>query len=541
MIYRQFYLFFFLFSLSLSLEATDVSGVVYYERIHPKNLGTASYLDKDNITKERAKEVQVEAIDPMGNRIASTFTDRDGVYILNDIADFSRIKIRVSAKMFKKNRWDVKVIDNTNGDALYVIEGSIFDVGSTNKIRDLTATTSNQSSAPFAILDSIYQAMQKIDKVDKKIDLPPLRINWSVNNINSGTYYDGEDNIVLQGDQKGDSDEYDDHIIIHEWGHFFETKFSRADNIGGSHGTGNYLDIRVSFGEGFGNALSAMVTDDPIYFDTFGSNGWNMNIEQAYHDTPGWFSEASIQRILYDLYDGHDDGEDRLSLGFKPIYQILIDEQKDTPAFTSIFSFINALKEKTPSDTEKIDAITASEEIATIEDAYGSDRLATVKESTLPLYRDLIINQTLNNLCTINSYGIYNKLGNHKYIRFTIKEDDTYPIVIKASKGRDSDPDFVLFKTDPFEKISVQDSDSAGEENVHLALAQGDYLLDLFDASYQNESCFNILIGNDIEESNGSSTSSVGFGLPKNNFFAIFILLTILFVPLIFIRKELKV
>ncbi|HIE44744.1 MAG TPA: hypothetical protein EYP87_00890, partial [Flavobacteriaceae bacterium] len=77
--------------------------------------------------------------------------------------------------------------------------------------------------------------------------------------------------------------------------------------------------IVVAFGEGWGNALSAIATDDPIYFDTAGHNqssGWFMDIENASHSNPGWFSEASIQRILYDLYDANDDGSDNLSLGF---------------------------------------------------------------------------------------------------------------------------------------------------------------------------------------------------------------------------------
>jgi len=559
MIFRKLYLFILLLSSSLSLEALDISGTIYYERVQPKHIGGSSRLDYSNITKERAKEVFVEAIDSIGNQVSSTFTDKRGDYTLQNINSFTNIKIRVSAKMFKSDHWDVKVIDNSNHDSLYVIEGSLIDTGSTNTIRDLTASFKNRSSAPFAILDSIYQAMNKIYDIDTSINFPPLKINWSVENIATGTYYDGEDNIVMQGDQQGDSDEYDGHIVIHEWGHFFENKFSRADNIGGSHGSNDHLDIRVAFGEGFGNALSAIVTDDPVYFDTFASNGWNMNIESASHQTPGWFSEASIQRILYDLYDKHNDGQDQLSLGFKPIYQVLREGQKKTHAFTSIFSFIDELKKANPSVTDKVDEIVASEDIATIENSYGTDRISNVAESTTPLYSELTVNKTLKNICTINEYGIYNKLGNHRYIQFTINKNDTYPIVIKELNGRDSDPDFTLFKTDSFEKISTQDSDSAGEEKTTLALTKGEYLLDIFDSSYQKKSCFNISIGDisqnsdeDVEpednyeeikpeNNNTTHSSSVGFSLPKNIFLAIFLLLAILFVPLLFIRKELKV
>ena len=404
--------------------------------------------------------------------------------------------------------------------------------------------------------------MSRVLAVDSNVKFPVLKLNWSTNNISSGTYYDGIDKIMLQGDQQGDSDEYDDHIVIHEWGHYFERSFSRADNIGGRHGSGEYLDIRVAFGEGFGNALSAIVTDDPIYFDTIGTNnGWNMNIEHATHETPGWFSEASTQRILYDLYDKNSDGADRLSLGFKPIYETLVNGQRNTPAFTSIFSFITELKKANPSATAKIDNIVANEDIATIEDSYGSNRISNLREASLPLYRELIVDTTIGDICSMNYYGSYNKLANHKYVRFTINKNDTYPIQVKQSNGRSSDPEFTLFKTSPFENISTNEGGKAGVEKANLALTSGDYLLDIYDANKIDKACFSVSVGKvtSIDDSNNSeensstdnssnnnsnssntTTSTVGFTLPDNLFLATLILLTILFIPLFFIRKELK-
>ena len=34
-------------------------------------------------------------------------------------------------------------------------------------------------------------------------------------------------------------------MIAHEFGHYIEYNFSRADNIGGPHGVGDKLDIRA--------------------------------------------------------------------------------------------------------------------------------------------------------------------------------------------------------------------------------------------------------------------------------------------------------
>ena len=551
MIFRKLYLFILIFLSSLSLEAIEISGTVHYERVHAKHSGGSSLLNYSNITQETAKQVVVLALDRSENLLNSTFTDDNGNYTLSNIPSNSDIKIRVYAKMEKTNHWDLKVIDNSDNDALYGIEGRFSNSGFSNSVRNLTASSSTQSSPPFAILDSIYLAMNKVYAVDSNVNFPALKVNWSTNNINTGTYYDGVDNIVLQGDQQGDSDEYDDHIVIHEWGHYFERSFSRADNIGGSHGSGEYLDIRVAFGEGFGNALSAIVTDDPLYFDTFGSNGWNMNIEHARHEIPGWFSEASIQRILYDLYDSNNDGSDRLSLGFKPIYDTLVNGQRNTPAFTSIFSFINELKKASPNDTSKIDNITANEDIATIEDAYGSNRVSNLEEGSLPLYTQLSLNKTIGNICTLTHYGLYNKLANHKYVRFSINSSDNYPIQVKQSNGRSSDPEFTLFTTSPFENVSTNESGETGIEKATLALTAGDYLLDIYDSNNIDKACFSVSIGevtnvdnssnNDNNSNTNSNTSTIGFTLPDNIFLATIILLAILFIPLFFIRKELKV
>ncbi len=528
---------------TLSLHAVDISGTINYERIHPLHSGSSTILDTNNITTETAKQIVVEAINSSGTAISSTTTNDNGQYLLTNLPSDTNVKIRAYAKMLKSSGWDVKVIDNTNNNAQYILEGDLITTGSSDSSRTLKASASTKSSPPFAILDSVYLAMKKVLLADSSVIFPPLKMNWSVNNIESGTYYDGNDNIMIQGDQQGDSDEYDDHIMIHEWGHYFEAKFSRADSIGGSHGSGDHLDIRLAFGEGWGNALSAMVTDDPFYFDTIGTSGWNMNIETAQHNTPGWFSEASIQRILYDLYDSNDDGSDTLSLGFKPIYDLLTSKQKKTEAFTSLFSFITELKNENSSHSGQIDGITENENIATINDIYGSNRLNTVNIENLPIYSKLTINKTLTNICTSTTYGVVNKLSNHKLIRFTVNENKSYPIKVIQTNGRTSDPDFTLFQTSPFKQIALSEKPTLAKEEATYTLPKGNYLLNIYDARDSTKACFNISIGEQstIPTEPTTSSNSVGIELPKNPLLTLLLFLGISILPVLFIRKELKI
>ena len=465
------------------------------------------------VTHEPARQVVVKAVGTLNEIITKTTTDDNGEYQLNNLPANAKIKIRVYAQMKKSvgnTTWNVDVVDNTNGDSQYVMEGRLKSIGVKNSTRNLNASlgwnpnrgyySAPRVSAPFAILDSIYTAMKKVIASDNKIDFPKLKVNWSPNNVSAGngteqelrdgqivtSHYDGESSLYILGDEDGDTDEFDNHIIIHEWGHYFESKFSRADSIGGAHSEGDILDMRVAFGEGWGNAWSAIATDDPIYYDTSGQSqslGWSMDIENGKPYNPGWWSEASIQRILYDLYDSHDDGEDSLSLGFTPIYDVLVGAQRNTPAFTSIFSFIDGLQRENRSEKEKINDILRSEDISEIDDAYGTG------QNQLYLKMNP---KTGSNVCTSTQYGISNKVDTHKYLLFSLENTGTYIVRLSQTNGRKADPDFGLYITSPFKLIGKAEEINYRYEEGRYKLQAGDYILDVSDYNDLSEACFNI-------------------------------------------------
>jgi len=495
---------------NVNRDGVEISGQITYDRVPSAiSYGGIAKLDYKHTKRVSAKNIIIKAIDTNGQTIAQTITDKNGKYSLFVPAN-SEVKIRGYARMYKKDFWDVSVVDNTNAKALYVIEGQFHNSGNKHNIRNLNASSgwsgddyhAPRVAAPFAILDSINQAMDKVRQADKNAKFPQLTVNWSVNNIaaagdaDSGqiitSNYDGERGLWILGDANSDTDEYDDHIIIHEWGHYFEDQFSRADNIGGSHSPGEALDIRVAFGEGWGNAWSGIATDNPIYFDTSGykqSSGWYMDLEKGAQQNPGWYSEGSVQRILYDLYDKTNEAHDKTSLGFKPMYKVLVGKEKNTPAFTSIFSFIDALKRENSSKKKDIDKTVAYERINKISDAYGSNRTnnANSKVAT-PIYKNLTLGESINT-CTRNNYGIYNKLGNRAFIKVKIDKDGTYQFNVK-SNNYNADPDIVLYQTIyPHKDIGISSYEGQPSDTLMINLKRGNYLLDVYDASFNNSCC----------------------------------------------------
>jgi len=470
-----------------------ISGIINYvkPRLNLNHIGFSSNLTTTN----PAKQIVLKLIDDNAREISTTTTNDKGEYKFFYIPKDIKVKVRIYSIMKNEQprigSWDVKVVDNTNNSAVYAIDGKLISTKDSDNIRNLKIPLRSKKSAPFSILDDIYKSMKKILDINQT-NFPPLKINWSQYNTPSDgsvsdgqiitSFFDGEDSIYLLGDAYSDADEFDTHVIIHEWGHYFEKNFSRADNIGGAHGDGDRLDIRVAFSEGFGNAWSAIVTDNPIYTDTSSDGGWFMNIEKDTTIDAGWWSESSIQKIIYDLYDDKSEPHDKIELGLKPIYDVLTTNQKSTKAFTSIFPFITYLKDKNPLFISQIDELLSDEDINSItDDIYG--------EEHHNLYSNLG-----DEVCTYSTYGYSNKLLNHKYIRFTIDAQHSYNISVEQSNGDNADPDFTLYSVEPFVLKKSVNSSISWIEKSKIFLRAGDYILDISDYNNINEACFHIAI-----------------------------------------------
>ena len=302
-----------------------ISGSVTFDHV-PFNTSTNG-LNFNAITQDPAPGLTVEAVNSAGTIIQSSSTDGNGDYSLS-VPDNTNVRIRVKAELLQTTgaQWNVRVVDNTSSDALYAFQGSLTSSGATDSIRNLNAAsgwggssyTSTRVAGPFAILAPIYESMQRIVAIDPDVVFPFIDFSWSVNNVPSTNFNiasgdigtssyvtssNGDRRILILGAANNDTDEYDEHVVIHEWGHYFEDQLSRSDSIGGQHGLADRLDPRVALGEGFGNALSGMMTDDPFYRDSLGSaqsQGFFINVENNNNENEGWYNEGSTQSILYD-------------------------------------------------------------------------------------------------------------------------------------------------------------------------------------------------------------------------------------------------
>ncbi|MBI3562903.1 MAG: hypothetical protein HY080_14430 [Gammaproteobacteria bacterium] len=482
--------------------AATINGKITFDHV-PHNSSTNG-LNYAATQPWPARGVNVQAINSAnGTLITCTNTDASGNYSLS-VPQNTNMQIRVLAEMVQQGNtsWAYRVIDNTAGSAQWSIQSSSLNSGTSSQVLNLNAAsgwgrtsyTAPRSAAPFAILDDVYTAISMISASAPNTAFPGLSLNWSPNNVPAsgnlpgqiGTTYYFDSNIYILGAADTDTDEYDDHVIIHEFGHYVEDLFSRSDSIGGSHSGGLRLDMRVAFSEGWGNAFSGMATNDPVYIDSSGTGqgaGFSFSVENNSVTNPGWYSEGSVQSILYDLYDSTNDGVDTISLGFTPIFTVLTTQQKTTPAFTSLFTFITALKANYATDPTSLAAINAlvnnQNVVSNPIDSYGitetnSGGLGT---NALPIYTPISVGGNISSLCTTNpTPGAYNLLGNWRYLRLIVNSPGAHTITVSGDSL--SDPDIYLHQNG---RIVAQAENTGTSDSLPYTFSSGEYIIEVDD------------------------------------------------------------
>jgi hypothetical protein len=492
-----------------------VFGRVNYEFVPPN--ASCRGLDFDNTMLRPIRGATVQLIDANTlGVLAQTQSSTTGEYSFPGVDNDTTVRLRVRAELKKTSgtsRWDVDVRDNvdTTGSPpplsqrpLYVIESSDFDTGATDVNRNFTATSGwagaaydePRAAAPFAILDAIYSAMQFVLAADPAAVFGPLDAFWSVNNtlasptdIDAGelgaSFYRSDINsLFLLGDATVDTEEFDDHVIVHEWGHYFEDNFSRSDSFGGPHAIGDRIDPRLAFGEGWATALAAMALDNQLYCDTSvpgTAGGFGIGAESGSYNARGWYDEISVLRFIYDMWDDVDDGggSDTVSVGFGPIYEVMTGPQAYTEAFTTVFSFATELRAalSNTADQAGLDAQLARADITAAGlDIWGSNELNTAggAPDVMPIYTDITADGSERAICFNSQFDDDrdgNKLSEDRYLRISVPVTDEYDVEIRTTTptpvtddpdDRDqSDPDIYIFRGPQFITAGTGPDDNA--------------------------------------------------------------------------------
>ena len=494
-----------------------LSGRVTYDYVpHNVDLIGLNY----SATEQRpVRGASVEILDSSGKSVASAVTSSEGTYSAEVQQDVP-LKVRVKAQLLNSASpsWDFKVTDNTSNNAIYVLDGALVSSGTTDSTRDLNASsgwgeieyTGTRAAAPFAILDNVYIGIVRLIEAGNAKNLPPLELRWSINNSAAdgdytlgeiGTsFYDGSA-IYILGDANYDIDEYDPHVLMHEWAHYLESELFRTDNIGGDHADGKFMDMRVAMSEGFANAFSGMMTNVANYSDASGvfqASGFTFDIARKDRPNKGYFIEGSVASIIYNFYTS---SENKIENDFTSIFQVLSSfSYYSSDALTSIYLFYSEMEKKFPEYKYLLKTLMHDQAIWG-ENEYGlNESNSGGLAFQLPIYKKIFVNGSPLRVCSSNQYGEQNKLGNSQFVMLDIAYPALYKFeVVKSPDGSVlSKPEFVLYSKG--EQVTYVSNTANDKVLNSLNLATGSYVLEIYDKNYldgerthiKNTSCFDV-------------------------------------------------
>jgi hypothetical protein len=508
-----------------------VAGTATYDLVpvNPTN-GSLVYA---STTAAPIRGATVELLSSSGAVLATTQTSAIGQYAFTTAPGSTTLAVRVRAEIMKTSgtgQWDVTIGDNTNGGALYAMQSSNFNSG-TGKVQNLAAAsgwggtsyTTTRTAAPFAILDTIYTSQQKVLSAQSNAVFPALKVFWSVNNVpasggagipagNIGTSFYratttngllSKSEMFILGQADVDTDEYDSSVIAHEWGHYYQSAFSRDDSVGGSHGgIDDRLDRRVAFSEGWGNGLSGIVLNKDKYADSRGSgqtSGFVLNLNSGYGGggPKGWFRESSVQHIIWKLSQ---------QAGFTEVHQAMSGTAfKNGSPLTDIHSFSAAYRSTAGASSTKtaaLNTLLGSETISTT-DAYGAAETNNGgKASTIPYYRQLTAAGATTagqTLCSSSASGgstdtttARNKLAYFVYARFTLVNAASTITVATTTTTPGANVDFELYKSGQL--VYTAEAGSGLTETQTQALTAGEHILVIYDFNRVGDVCYTVTI-----------------------------------------------
>ena len=502
-------------SVTTPSETMTLSGKITYDHVPHQSRGYG--LDYANTSKRAARAIEVMLLDNKNDVIDRTFTDDTGAYRFQ-VKTSKDVKVQARARLSdNRESYDVKVTDNTLDNALFALEGSLRTTGSgAAQSRDLhapsgwdgSAYSGERAAAPFAILSAVFESIALVRDADPNAEFPPLEFRWSPDNraiagdksighIGTSGFYREDNAVYLLGEAGRDTDEYDPHVIIHEWGHYFEHNLSRMDSMGGLHSLSDKLDPRLAFSEGWGNALAAIVTGDPNYKDSSGSSqetGFQIDFENMTRRT-GWFSEGSVAAIIYDVFDDNNEGSDTINAGFAPIYQAVTAEATaQTEALTTLFTFSDALLGQNVVNASDYRLLLESQSVTSGDVLAKGESNNGAVASALPVYKEAAIDDIVQ-LCSVDDAGNYNKLGNRDFVFLTLENAGEFEFTLTGAG--DTDPDFNIFSRGDL--LASAASSVPGRETLTLSLSAGSYVIEAYEfyningvSDRRGDSCFDL-------------------------------------------------
>jgi hypothetical protein len=453
-----------------------VHGTVRYEKIRDRHPTTgAAGLQVSTPEVRPVAGARVELVSESGETLAKTQTDAAGNYRLPWTGDPKVAFVRVHAAAE-----NVVVVDYFDEKTIYSISTQPWKLPEGETRKDLIAKDADRASGPFNMLEAVSMGNRLLRSAEPNLRLPTATICWTTRHREGTSYFvRARNEICILGDRSVDSDEFDDCIVLHEYGHFVLANLSQDDSKGGSHSS-DRLDPRVAWSEGWGSFFACAALGDSRYIDTgvdpVRGSGARVEYDVATLRTNGerigFANEKTVARVLWGIFAGNQE-KTRKALGFKPIWSILRSKAwAERPAYRTLLDFCDAFREANAQDAAPMRALLEANGI----EWDGVSKLAA------KYHRPLELGGTV--LGEADSFG---KDGRNDFAATVVFRFDLakrtkvkFLLHILASKKKQADLDLYLY--DQHGKriaYSIDDNGVGGTETIERVLESGVYFLEV--------------------------------------------------------------
>ena len=461
----------------ISGEPVDISGIVSYEdKEYDKNgfTGRSDYFKAVRFAKIQVVDSTDDAV------LAEGVTGSTGDYSMQFTPKCASVYVKVIASTDMAGEPEVEVRKTKSGD-LHFFRGSDIDLGGYSTLEydisvlsdmsnvDEPVLSDNSTAGAFNILDMMTIGGEFTGTFSGEVP-PLLNAYWEKEEQTPGgtSYYctgldtlscpRGEGIYVLGGG--GDTDEYDDDVLLHEYGHFAAAKKSRDDSPGGPHAlTDNDLDLRLAWSEGWGDFFPAAVKvwlneNNPEYLSLSQSLDLSMYVDTS--TSVFWFdiaapssamvssaNEVAVANVLWKTMNGFENGT-------RHVWDVFSDYIPDVTTPVNLEAFWDGwlfLKTPTAGGRALLDAYFLDREINYFKDNFEPDSEIAGAGSHLingsedhTFYRDdlaandidyISFDVTAGQDYTVQTYNLTN--GADTYIR--VLESDGSLIVLNDDSG----------------------------------------------------------------------------------------------------------
>lgn len=259
--------------------SVSVTGTITYLKVIYSRPTTGLGLTDQSERSELLTQATVTIITD-GTTAATATTDDSGVYSFANISYTTSFNITVSA-----SNASIQVGSDSNGSTITNVYQNTITEDNTSQgsiTIDHHISKANNSGA-FNIFKQLHIGQQWFATHGYTFTRT-IKAVWP-NSL--GTFFDQSAFIItLLGvsSTNSDPDEFDDDIILHEFGHMAMEEFSLDHSEGGFHTITSNVDLRLAWSEGVASYISCAIRNDPVIVDSISETTTNNKTQSSSYD-----------------------------------------------------------------------------------------------------------------------------------------------------------------------------------------------------------------------------------------------------------------